>query len=93
MYPSIRRDFEAAFARERPSQVCRRRTGHLHGVSERWEWTAKYHWLSVQIIYVENPFNDDVLAIELVKVLDSQRGGAGPAGAAAAGCPGIGQGC
>ena len=34
---------------------------------------GKYHWLSVQIIYVENPFNDDVLAIELVKVLDSQR--------------------
>lgn len=34
---------------------------------------GRYHWLSVQIIYVENPFNDDVLAIELLKVLDSQR--------------------
>ncbi len=32
-----------------------------------------YHWVSVHVIYVENPFSDDVLAISLVKILDSQR--------------------
>ena len=32
-----------------------------------------YHWISVHMIKVENPFNDDILAIDLVKVLDSQR--------------------
>ena len=34
---------------------------------------GRYHWISVQIIYVENPFNSDMLAINLVKILDAQR--------------------
>lgn len=33
----------------------------------------QYHWLSVHVIAVENPVNDDMLAIELVKLLDWQR--------------------
>lgn len=32
-----------------------------------------YHWISVHVIYVENPFDDDVLAICLIKILDAQR--------------------
>lgn len=34
---------------------------------------GQYHWIAVHIIYVENPFNDDVLAIDLIKLLDAQR--------------------
>ena len=34
---------------------------------------GKYHWISIQLICVDNPVGTDVLAIELVKVLDSQR--------------------
>lgn len=32
-----------------------------------------FHWTSIHIIYVDNPFNDDILAIEMLKVLDAQR--------------------
>lgn len=31
------------------------------------------HWVSHHLIYVDNPVNDDVLAIQLVKVLDGER--------------------
>ncbi len=48
-----------------------------------------YHWVSVHVIYVENPFSDDVLAISLVKILDSQRQEQAKTGAAAQGRTGI----
>ena len=34
---------------------------------------GQFHWISIQLISVENPFSDDVLAIVLVKLLDTQR--------------------
>lgn len=34
---------------------------------------GKEHWLSLHIIYVDNPFSTDILAIQLIKVLDEQR--------------------
>lgn len=35
VYPSYREDFETGFCqRKHPGQICRRRTGYLHGVSE-----------------------------------------------------------
>lgn len=73
VYPSYQEDFAAAFARE--NVLARFAAGERDIYMEFQEMgiDGVYHWLSVQIIYVENPFNGDVLAIELVKVLDSQR--------------------
>ncbi len=34
---------------------------------------GQVHWVSIQLIHVDNPFRDDVLAIVLVKLLDTQR--------------------
>ena len=34
---------------------------------------GKEHWLAIHVIHVDNPLNDDMLAIELVKILDEQR--------------------
>lgn len=34
---------------------------------------GKEHWISLHVIYVDNNFNTDILAIRLVKVLDDQR--------------------
>ena len=73
VYPSYREDFETVFARE---NILARSAAGERDIYMEYQKTGKdgrYHWLSVQIIYVENPFNDDVLAIELLKVLDSQR--------------------
>lgn len=73
VYPSYQEDFAASFARE--NILARFAAGERDVYMELQEMGSdgEYHWLSVQIIYVENPFNDDVLAIGLVKVLDSQR--------------------
>ena len=73
VYPSYREDFETAFARENVLARFAARERDIYMEFQKMGMDGKYHWLSVQIIYVENPFNDDVLAIELVKVLDSQR--------------------
>jgi len=73
VYPSYQEDFAAAFARE--NVLARFSAGERDIYMEFQERgrDGEYHWLSAQIIYVENPFGDDVLAIELLKVLDSQR--------------------
>lgn len=73
VYPCYREDFAAAF--ERQAVMDRFASGERDIYMELQEkgYDGEYHWLSVQLIYVENPFDDDVLAIELVKVLDSQR--------------------
>lgn len=70
---SYQEDFGACFRRE---EILRR---FRHGEHEIYmEMQAKgedgaNHWVSVHMIAVENPFDDDVLAIGLVKVLDEQR--------------------
>lgn len=73
VYPSYQEDFATAFARE--NVLARFSAGERDIYMEFQERgrDGEYHWLSAQIIYVENPFGDDVLAIELLKVLDSQR--------------------
>lgn len=73
IYPSYREDFAAAF--DRDSVLARFASGEreLYMELQQIGMDGVYHWISVQLIYVENPFNGDVLAIDLVKVLDSQR--------------------
>ncbi|UWP59921.1 response regulator [Ruminococcus gauvreauii] len=34
---------------------------------------GQYHWISVHVIHVENPYNEEVLEVTLFKVLDEQR--------------------
>lgn len=72
-YPSYQEDFARLFDRE---EVLRR---FADGERERYMELKvmgvdqKYHWIAVHLIYVENPYNDDILAIDLVKMLDTQR--------------------
>lgn len=73
VYPSYREDFAAAFQRE---EILRRFDSgerELYMELQETGMDGKYHWISVHIIYVDNPVNEDVLAIELIKVLDMQR--------------------
>lgn len=73
VYPSYQNDYISTFSR---SEIIKR-----FALGEReiyMEFKQKgidnaYHWISLHLIYVENPINTDVLAIELVKVLDNQR--------------------
>ena len=73
IYPSYQADFTVNFDRE--NVIRRFKNGEREVYMELQEKGIddEYHWISIHTIYVENPFNDDILAIELVKVLDSQR--------------------
>lgn len=73
IYPSYREDFAAHFGR---GELLKRfENGECESYMELQEIgvDGKYHWISTHVIYVENPFDDDVFAICLVKVLDAQR--------------------
>lgn len=73
VHPSSREEFAAVFARE---EILRRFADGEREIfmelQEKWIDGA-YHWITVHVIYVENPFNQDVLAINLVKGTDKQR--------------------
>ena len=73
VYHSYQADFAAVFSRE---EILRRfESGEREIYMELQEkgLDGEYHWIAACIIYVENPFNADVLAIDLVKFLDAQR--------------------
>ena len=73
VYPSYREDFEKFTSRE--SIIKRFAAGERELYMELQEkgYDGEYHWISIQVICVDNPVGTDVLAIELVKLLDSQR--------------------
>lgn len=72
-YPSYREDFAAKFNKE---EILRRFSDGEREIYMELQQTwndEKYHWMSQQLIYIENPFNNDVMAIEMIKFLDDQR--------------------
>lgn len=73
VYPSYQEDFAATF---QPKEILRRFSeGEQEIYMELQQMGAdnQYHWMSQHVIYVENPFDNNVLAIQMVKLLDAQR--------------------
>lgn len=73
IYHSYQEDFTAVFDR---AEVMRRFTNNEREIYMELQTKGTdnaYHWLSIHIIYVENPFNEDILGIVLMKTLDEQR--------------------
>ncbi|MBC8559326.1 response regulator [Fumia xinanensis] len=73
IYPSYRKDFTAAFCRESVMEKFAQGQREIYMEFQEIGVDDQYHWISIQMIAVDNPLNDDVLAIFLLKVLDSQR--------------------
>ncbi|MCC8024503.1 MAG: response regulator [Clostridium sp.] len=73
VYPSYREDFAASFDREEALRRFASGQREIYMELQHMGEDGKYHWISVLLIYVENPFNSDVIAIGLVKILDNQR--------------------
>lgn len=73
VYPSYQEDFALNFRREEILKRFERGELEVYMELQQKGNDGNYHWIAVHIIYVENPFNEDVLAIDLVKVLDNQR--------------------
>lgn len=73
IYETYREDFAAVFDR---GEVLRRFAGGDREIYMELQQSGNdgiYHWIAVHMIYVENPFNEDVHAIILAKTLDAQR--------------------
>ncbi len=73
IYPSYQEDYWNTFQR---GEILRRFAAgeqEIYMEMQQMGEDGQYHWISVYVIAVENPFNDDVLAIDMVKLLDSQR--------------------
>lgn len=73
IYPSYREDCINKVSRE--ELIWRFKNGEREVYMELQQRgnDGLFHWTSIHIIYVDNPFNDDILAIEMLKVLDAQR--------------------
>ncbi len=72
-YPSYRSDFRERFSRENILQHFADGEQEIYMELQFKGDDQQYHWVSVQLIAVQNPINTDVLAICLLKVLDKQR--------------------
>ncbi len=73
IYPSYQEDYWNTFQRQ---EILRRFAAgeqEIYMELQQMGEDGQYHWISVYVIAVENPFNDDVLAIDMVKLLDGQR--------------------
>lgn len=73
VYPSYREDYMNNFRREHVLERFAAGEREIYMELQQIGQDGRYHWISVQLIYVENPFNGDVLAIDMIKLLDNQR--------------------
>lgn len=73
VYPSYQEEYEKLFSREAMLEKFLEGKRELYMELQIMGKDNLYHWVSIQVIYVDNPVGEDVLAIELVKTLDSQR--------------------
>lgn len=73
VHPSYQEDFSAAFRVENIIRRFREGEQDIYIEFLMNGEDGEDHWVAAQIIYVENPFSGDIMAINMIKVLDSQR--------------------
>lgn len=73
IYPSYREEYRRTFERE---SILKRFESGRHDIYTELRQMGddgKYHWIANHVIFVNNPYGDDVLAIMLFRILDEQR--------------------
>lgn len=73
VYPTYRDDFYDHFSRSRLLERFASGEREIYMELQEKGIDGEYHWLGVHVICVNNPVSEDVIAIELVKMLDGQR--------------------
>lgn len=73
VYPSYQEDFMNTFNRNEMLNRYEKGEREIYMELREQDIYGCYHWLSNHVILVENPCNDDILAINLVKILDTQK--------------------
>ena len=71
VYPTYRKDYATMLCRERILERFAAGDRDLYIELQQRGIDDEYHWISIHLIYVDNPIGDDVLAIQLVKNLDN----------------------
>ncbi len=72
-YPSYQEDFVRRFSREALMRRYEEGERELYMEMQMLGDDGEYHWISLYVIRVDNPYSDDMLVIGLMKVLDEQR--------------------
>ena len=73
VHPDHVEEFERRF---KPENLCRslgRERNEVFLESRQILTDGVYHWTSIQVIYVENPYSEDCLAILMGRLIDEQR--------------------
>lgn len=73
IYSPYQEDYSAAFNRGHLLEHFAAGEQEIYMELKRKGFDRQYHWIALHFITVENPFNTDVLAIGLVRVMDEQR--------------------
>lgn len=73
IYPSYQEDYSETFSREEMLQKFAEGEQEIYMEFQELGVDGVYHWISCHVINVENPFNQDVMAIGMIKLLDNQR--------------------
>lgn len=73
VYPVYREEFDSKFLKNEILKRFARGENEIYMELQFLTLDEQYHWISVQVIYVDNPVGTDILAIGLVKSLDALR--------------------
>lgn len=71
--PSYKEDFSTVFGRETMLKRFAQGEREIYMELRQLGEDGEYHWVSYHVIFLDNPYGEDVVAINLLKVLDDQR--------------------
>ncbi|MBT9776242.1 response regulator [Clostridium sp. MCC353] len=73
IHPSQRGEYIERFCRNGVLRSFSKGSEEIYMEAQLKNEDGIYHWLSIQIIHVDNPYGDEILAIMLIKLLDEER--------------------
>lgn len=73
IYPAYRDDFQRKYSRTNVLKSFSQGTDEIYMEFQQKGEDGEYHWISLQCIHINNPYSDDVLSINMIKMLDEQR--------------------
>lgn len=73
LHPEYTDEFKARFSPENLRAVLGRQKNEVFLDARQMLFDGNYHWTSTQIIYVDNPYSDDRLAILISRRIDEQK--------------------
>ncbi len=73
IHPDFTGEYESRFAPDALRQTLNQETSEIFLETRQMLSDGQFHWTSTQIIYVDNPYSEDKLAILISRRIDTQR--------------------